>query len=320
MSKRQKALVNKSVFRIVPAPKKQWLSPSSRFAVLVLALAVVWSFVIASDEEITPKKDTRVIPTMSSPFEFKTESEPTPEKKTLPGSIDKPKYADAQSIEFRGQMFHVVRFPAHQSGVRLYWKDKDGEKFKNFETLRTFLEKEKKEQLVFAMNGGIYSELNDPIGLYKEDAATLIPLNKDTSGFGNFYMQPNGVFAFSNDRAIVVTTAAFNKMQQQFTYATQSGPMLVIDHSINKQFKVNSPNKFIRNGVGIDKHNNMCFVISDEPVNFFELASFFKDKLGCDNALYLDGAISKLYSVDLKFTDLTGNFGPIIGFSVSSSE
>lgn len=39
----------------------------------------------------------------------------------------------------------------------------------------------------------------------------------------------------------------------------------------------------------------------------------FKDKLHCKDALYLDGAISKMYLPELGRYDLGGDFGAIIG-------
>lgn len=40
----------------------------------------------------------------------------------------------------------------------------------------------------------------------------------------------------------------------------------------------------------------------------------FKDVLGCNNALYLDGAISKMYTNEKNAStgDLGGQFGPVI--------
>ena len=54
------------------------------------------------------------------------------------------------------------------------------------------------------------------------------------------------------------------------------------------------------------------FVISEQPVNFYELATYFRDELHCPEALYLDGVVSSLYSTDLQRNDSRADLGPII--------
>ena len=52
--------------------------------------------------------------------------------------------------------------------------------------------------------------------------------------------------------------------------------------------------------------------ISEDRVNFHEFATFFRDELGCDNALFLDGTVSSLYSTTLDRNDVKATLGPII--------
>jgi uncharacterized protein YigE (DUF2233 family) len=47
--------------------------------------------------------------------------------------------------------------------------------------------------------------------------------------------------------------------------------------------------------VGVQSSDRVVFAISREPVTFFEFATLFLDRLGCPNALYLDGEISRFY-------------------------
>jgi uncharacterized protein YigE (DUF2233 family) len=42
------------------------------------------------------------------------------------------------------------------------------------------------------------------------------------------------------------------------------------------------------------------------------MAIFFRDTLHCQDALYLDGSISGIYSVELNRNDVTVDLGPII--------
>ncbi|MFW2061635.1 phosphodiester glycosidase family protein, partial [Acinetobacter baumannii] len=77
-------------------------------------------------------------------------------------------------------------------------------------------------------------------------------------------------------------------------YATQSGPMLVINGRINPLFIATSDSKKIRNGVGI-KNNKLYFVISKYRVNFYSFSQFFQKFLEVEQSLYLEGYISSLY-------------------------
>jgi uncharacterized protein YigE (DUF2233 family) len=61
-----------------------------------------------------------------------------------------------------------------------------------------------------------------------------------------------------------------------------------------------------------DDHT-LVFVISNGPVTFYEFAVLFRDGLACDNALFLDGSISALYSQELGRQDGFLPIGPIVG-------
>lgn len=87
-------------------------------------------------------------------------------------------------------------------------------------------------------------------------------------------------------------------------YATQSGPMLVINDEIHPQFNPNSSSIKLRNGVGVCRDGSIQLVNSDEPVSFYQFAELFKDELGCSNALFLDGGIaSALYAPSIDKQD-----------------
>jgi uncharacterized protein YigE (DUF2233 family) len=185
--------------------------------------------------------------------------------------------------------------------------------FKNIGTLKTWLEN-KNEKLVFAMNGGMYKTDNSPLGLYIQDHKTIRRLNK-ANATGNFYLKPNGVFYItSTNQPFICTTEKFID-NGKIKYATQSGPMLVINGNIHPEFKQGSQNVNIRNGVGILPGNKVIFAMSKGLVNFYDFAEFFK-KAGCLNALYLDGAISQTYLPEKNWLQTGGNFGVIIGATV----
>lgn len=198
--------------------------------------------------------------------------------------------------------------------LQLYWKDDKNERFGSIQHLKQWLE-ENKIKLVFAMNGGMYKPGGTPQGLFIENGTLRSPLDTST-GSGNFYLKPNGVFYLTKDNvpAICKTTDFFKN--GQIKYATQSGPMLVMDGEIHPAFTAGSTNLNVRNGVGITKDNKVVFAMSKKEINFFDFATYFKS-IGCTNALYLDGLISRTYLPGKNWTQVDGNFGVIIAVTTS---
>ena len=197
-----------------------------------------------------------------------------------------------------------------KQNLEFFWKNKKEEHFKNAENLISWL-KSKNKKLLFSTNGGMYKKDNSPQGLYVENTITKSEI--DTSnGKGNFYLKPNGVFYLTTDKNPMICKTENFLSNEKIKYATQSGPMLVIDGEIHTAFKKNSPNLNIRNGVGILPNNQIIFAISKKEINFYDFAEYFK-KLGCKNALYLDGFVSRTYLPEKNWNQIDGNFGVIIG-------
>lgn len=201
----------------------------------------------------------------------------------------------------------------HAGNIRLYWKDTHGEPLKSLQNLKSFVETNGKK-LVFGMNAGMYHPDNRPLGLFIEDGVEQHAVNTRTATSGNFYMKPNGIFYLTKDKRAVVCQTEDLKDPKNILFATQSGPMLLIDGNVHPAFKEGSVNLNIRNGVGILPDNRVVFAISKEPVNFWDFAQFFLS-LGCKNALYLDGFVSRAYLPAQQWIQLDGNFGVMIGVS-----
>jgi uncharacterized protein YigE (DUF2233 family) len=216
------------------------------------------------------------------------------------GSLDEPQ--DSQFV------YHIVN-PDH-GGLRFYWRGDDGNPLHSFSNLRDQATNDG-TKLRFAMNGGMYLKDHSPQGLYVEKGKTLRPLNTKKSDYGNFYMAPNGVFCITTDYEAVVCSSEDFTLYHNINYATQSGPLLVIDSTIHPKFTLGSKNVHIRNGVGILPNGNVIFAISKEQVNFYDFASFFLDR-GCKNALYLDGFVSRLYLPEKGIKQMEGKFGVLI--------
>ena len=200
----------------------------------------------------------------------------------------------------------------NNANIEFFWKDEQGNIFGNFQNLKNYVEKNGR-RLRFAMNGGMYQEDRKPLGLFIQAGKTITPLNTREAK-GNFYLKPNGVFYISRDnRAAIVTTENFRN-DGQVRYATQSGPMLLVNGEINSQFQPKSENLNIRNGVCVLDDNRIVFAISRQAVNFYDFADYFKN-LGCRDALYLDGFVSRMYLPEKGIEQMDSDFGVIIGIT-----
>ncbi len=130
---------------------------------------------------------------------------------------------------------------------------------RSIQRLKDYLD-HKHQKLVFAMNGGMFKDGNAPVGLFIQQRLTVSPLDT-SSGEGNFYLKPNGVFYLTkNNKATICLTKDFRN-SDQITFATQSGPMLLINGAIHPAFKEGSANVNIRNGVGILPGGKIVFAM-----------------------------------------------------------
>jgi uncharacterized protein YigE (DUF2233 family) len=154
--------------------------------------------------------------------------------------------------------------------LQFFWKDENGKVFENIGALYENL-KSKGKKLLFAMNGGMYIKDYSPQGLYIENEKILAPLNSVEEGYGNFYMQPNGVFYLSSANQPSICQTKDFKYKKNIKFATQSGPMLVIDGKIHSKFTFGSKNIHIRNGVGMLPNGNLLFAMSKKKSIFMTL-------------------------------------------------
>lgn len=215
----------------------------------------------------------------------------------------------AQSIE-KNTEFLTYEVTLEKQDLKLYWKDEKDKPLKSILNLKEYLKKRNKK-LIFAMNAGMYKSDNSPQGLFIQNQKNITPLDT-MKGNGNFYLKPNGVFYITTDNHAFICRTEDYIANHKVTYATQSGPMLVINGEIHPSFKKGSLNLNIRNGVGILPNNKIVFVMSKNEINFYDFANYFKS-LGCKNALYLDGFVSRAYLPEKKWIQTDGNFGVMIG-------
>lgn len=195
----------------------------------------------------------------------------------------------------------------------LHWKDAQGKPYQYFSRLQNTLKKQGHPAEIL-MNAGIYSKGYNPAGLHIEQGKVLHQLNTN-KGKGNFHIQPNGVFLITQpNKPDIVTTRTYQKYYQKkanrIRLATQSGPMLLINGKINPRFKKDIHSPYIRNGVCTTAKKKLYFIITNQGTsNLYTFAKAAK-MLGCHNALYLDGSISKLYQ---RGRGIIVHFRPFVG-------
>lgn len=196
------------------------------------------------------------------------------------------------------------------SPIAMYWRNADGEDIRSLQRLREYEERRGK-RLRLAMNGGMYRKDHSPVGLFIQHGRLLSPLDT-SSGEGNFYLKPNGLFLVRKDSTAAIVTTDHFTHTNDIEFATQSGPMLLIGGAIHPVFEQDSDHLNIRNGVGIRPDGRVVFAISRTEVTLYDFASHFKS-MGCSNALYLDGFVSRCYLPEKNWTQLDGDFGVMIG-------
>ena len=192
--------------------------------------------------------------------------------------------------------------------IKMFWKDKSGKPYHSFAALR-----KDHPELLFIMNAGMYDKLPSapPLGLFIENKKQLRPLRIVVNKKSNYGTPPSGVFFISGSKAYLVVAHNGDRFPNA-NFATQSGPMLLIEGKVNKNLP--KGNYIMRNGVGIRHDGKVVFGCF--RTNFIDFANWFK-KQGCRNALFLDGGISDYWEptspIGINSTFLNIQYGPMIG-------
>ncbi|WP_137934631.1 phosphodiester glycosidase family protein [Mesorhizobium comanense] len=212
---------------------------------------------------------------------------------------------------FETASYFVCEVDPRRYSIELFWKDPAGKPYQSLHNLDN-AQRAAGRTLLFATNAGMYHPDLRPVGLYVERGVEMAGV-KTGSGSGNFSLQPNGIFYIGGGKAAVRATRDFVRKRPSTDYATQSGPMLVIDGELHPKFQADSTSRKTRDGVGVRKDGVAVFAISNGTVTFHAFARLFRDALGCDNALFLDGSISSLLAPAINRNDDYWNLGPMIG-------
>jgi len=231
------------------------------------------------------------------------------------------KMINSYQLNFCGIKYNIFIADLDSNIIQMHLFNGEGKNLLNLGAVKKSVQIQNLIPLMIT-NAGMFTEKLEPEGLYigeKQSKFFELDTGKNNPEL-NFYMKPNGVFYIdSQNCANICTTESYmaliKKNKTKVRIATQSGPMLLIDGEIHKKFREGSTNFNIRSGVGIINEKKIVFAISLTEVNFYDFAMFFKEIFNCKNALYLDGAISKMYLYDIAPKTIDGRFGPMISVS-----
>jgi uncharacterized protein YigE (DUF2233 family) len=220
----------------------------------------------------------------------------------------------AELIDYRDSdlLISTCKVDLRNETLRMFWKDGNRQPFDRFSRLKDWLAA-RGEDVVCATNAGIFDQDYRPLGLYVEDGIVLRKLNEPRMLMGISICSQTGVFLVRHDQAEIVDTDRVAAEKEQILpsvlFATQSGPLLIQNEKINPLFPADSENRLIRNAVCTISQNEIVLAISRGPISFYEFAKFLR-MIGCANALYLDGKISRMYpGAD---SDIGPSFGALI--------
>ncbi|MEE2879159.1 MAG: phosphodiester glycosidase family protein [Pseudomonadota bacterium] len=217
-----------------------------------------------------------------------------------------------RELTYKSNPYVVCSFDAPSEDIRLFHSNESGTPYLQFETLAEDVKADGGKLLV-AMNGGMYHDDRRPVGYLRTDNGDTATVNTN-DGPGNFHMKPNGVFWLADGIAGVTESQAYLDNGIDPDYATQSGPMLVIDGDIHPSINADGTSRKRRNGVGVSRNGEtVWFAISDGAVTFHDFASLFRDKLNTPNALFLDGQVSRIYAPAIGRNEPGLDLGPIVG-------
>lgn len=183
---------------------------------------------------------------------------------------------------------------------------------RNFPALEGYV-KSKGRRVIMAMNGGMFEADGSPVGWCVAEGKSVRAANLN-NGEGNFFLKPNGIFALVGGKALIKETAgaAADEALAGSRLVTQSGPLLVAGGVIHAGFKADSVNRRIRNAVGVTARGLVWWAISEDEVSFHESATFLRDELGCPDALFLDGQVSRLHAPSLGRRGGASLLGPLL--------
>jgi uncharacterized protein YigE (DUF2233 family) len=207
-----------------------------------------------------------------------------------------------ETVCYKGSSYRVVA--AHPNAVRIeiVYRDRHQQPIQTFAALR----EDFGSDLLAATNAGIFKNKRSPTGLLIAGGELINGLSL-ADGVGNFYLKPNGVFFVHGDTAAILESAEFARAfppdASPIRHATQSGPLLISRGRLHPRLRPDSQEYYIRNAVGVRRDGTVILVLSLGGINLYDLANALKERFDCPDALYLDGAISRLHTAEKPVRD-----------------
>ena len=216
-------------------------------------------------------------------------------------------------VMFERHFYQVVHVKLPQDRIHIIARDLDGEPVGTFPALRLMLG----STFLAATNAGMFHDVRNATGTLVAEGDWRHATNLE-SGSGNFFQKPNGVFFVSEHGVGILESSRFASSypwkSPQIRGATQSGPLLIANNVRHPRLRDPqdplSKDHDVRSAVGVCSEKDVYIVIA--KVTFFELAEFFAKHLRCADALYLDGAYSKLDTEKTPVSDRRHSFAAFI--------
>lgn len=271
---------------VMPREARTW-GQGLRVATLTVAIAMtatacgIADGFLANDQSssASPRVTETAAPPTHSPGTSSDDGSGSPSDSVVGDGL-----VDAHVIEHEGRNALIVTLPLEQWDVRVDWEP-------GGTMLGDLIEDD--PSIAAATNAGIFTMEVTPGGLLVTDSETVVPVNLNEGG-GNFHLMPNGVFAVLEDgTATVVNSTQYDPAG--VVHATQSGPALLLDGEIHPEFREGSTNMALRSGVGVSPDGETVYLAMSGWTNLWDFATLFRDQLGVDDALYLDGQISDIW-------------------------
>jgi len=211
---------------------------------------------------------------------------------------------------FDGLRFEVLEVDLRRADLRIHW-GRDGRPWRTFRALQDALAAAGSPARAIT-NAGTFEPGLAPTGLLVSGGRRVHGLEAaDGDPALVFFMKPNGVFAIAGGEAVIVETGAAGALRD-VAEATQSGPLLVRRGALHPRLRPGSPNRKVRSGIGVRDPARVVIVLSKDESNLETFARLFRDRLGCADALYLDGVISRLWEPGGGEAAPAGEFGGMI--------
>jgi len=210
------------------------------------------------------------------------------------------------ALTFKGNTYDVYMVQADSTALSRFSVIQNTSQLKHldFATRQTVADSN-----ILLINAGVGGVNCKPEGWLVAGGNEINALNLN-NGNGNFYLKPNGALVLTAKQALIVESSKAVGLTGVVA-AVQSGPMLLVNGNYNQQINAGSPNKNIRCGVGLftkGKTTWLVFATSVSLVNFYDFATLFKEKYGCDNALCLESAGCAMYAPYIGRHNLTDDY------------